>query len=81
MKSLSEGICIITKMNFLCTKLRKMSTEAKKASDYFRSGGRYIDSCCNVLLSLKCILNPIEIIISIVVVISIVVATSAPLDF
>ena len=33
----------------------------KKASDYFRSGGRYLDSCCNVLLSLKCILNPIEI--------------------
>ena len=37
-----------------------MSTKGKKASDYFRSGGRYLDSCCNVLLSLKCILSPIE---------------------
>ena len=63
-----------TKMNFLCTKLRKMSSKGKNASDYLRSGGYYLDSCCNVLLSLKCILNPIEIIISIVVVISIVVA-------
>ena len=44
-------------MNFLCTKLRKMSTKGKKASDYFRSGSRNLDSCCNVLLSLKCILN------------------------
>ena len=46
----------------------------KKASDYFRSGGRYLDSCCNVLLNLKCILNPFEIINSVVVVISIEVA-------
>ena len=51
-----------------------MSIKGKKAGDYFRSGGHYLDICCNVLLSLKCILNPIEIIISIVVVIFIVVA-------
>ena len=43
-------------------KFRKMSTKGKNktASDYFRSGGCYLDSCCNVLLSFKCILNPIE---------------------
>ena len=63
-----------TKTNFLCSKLRKMSTKGKKASVYFRSGGRFLDSSYNVLLILKCILNPIETIISIVVVISIVVA-------
>ena len=33
-----------TKMNFLCTKLRKMSTKGKKANDYFRRGGRYLDN-------------------------------------
>ena len=62
-------------MNFLCTRLRKISIKGKTASGYLWNGGRYLDSCFNVLLGLKCILNPIEIIISIVVVISIVVAT------
>ena len=46
-----------TKMNILCTKWRKMSPKGKKASYNFRSGGRYLDSCCNVLISLKVILN------------------------
>ena len=57
-----------------------MSTKGKKASDYFRSVGRYLDSYFNVLLSLKCILNPIQIIISKVVVISIVVATDVKFE-
>ena len=71
MKSLSEG----DELPLYKVKENENQRQNKaRLSDYFRSGGRYLDSCCNVLLSLKCILNPIEIIISIVVVISIVVA-------
>ena len=73
MKSLSEGICIQRWTSFVQSS-GKCQPKAKKVSDYFRSGGGYLHSCCNVLLSLKCILNPSEISISIVVVISIVVA-------
>ena len=52
MKSLSQREYVY-KDKLPLYKVKENVNRGKKASGYFRSGGRYLDSCCNVLLSLK----------------------------